>query len=82
MELIEISILTGLVAIVILLILISVLAYKLRRIKKQRGVKKPIEVEELEKKIEAEEVEKRKERTPFFKRVRKPQEAKEYDVWK
>jgi len=79
MEPIEIAILAGLVAIVILLILIGVLIYKLRRIKKQRELKKPIEIE---KKIEAEEVEKRKERIPFFKRVRKPREVKEYDVWK
>jgi len=80
MELIEIAILTGLVVIVILLMLIGVLAYKLRRIKKQwvKEVKKPIEAkaEEPEKQIKS------KKRSMFTKRIRKPREAKQYDIWK
>ena len=80
MEVIEIAILTGLVVIAVLLILISVLLYKLRRIKKQREAKKPTEVKT---KVKSEEVKKRKKLfSGILTKRRKSIEAKQYGIWK
>ena len=83
MDTIQIGIIIGLVMIAVLVILICVLLYKLRRVQKHKEVKKPTEV-----KIEGTEVktEKGKKRKKLFSGIltkrRKSIEAKQYGIWK
>ena len=79
MEVIEIATYIGLVVIAVLLILIGVLLYKLRR--RHKEVRKPTEVKTME--VKTEEGKKRKKLfSGILTKRRKSIEAKQYGIWK